>query len=69
MRLRLYFDEFGNIKIPYPPFEEQQRIVTFIDRTTAEIDEVIAQQYRVIETLKEFKQILISNAVTGKIKV
>ncbi|MBD2526788.1 restriction endonuclease subunit S [Nostoc sp. FACHB-133] len=69
MRLRLYFDEFGNIKIPYPPFEEQQRIVAFIDRTTAEIDEVIAQQYRVIETLKEFKQILISNAVTGEIKV
>ncbi|MBG1263689.1 restriction endonuclease subunit S [Nostoc commune] len=33
MRLRLYFDEFGNIKIPYPPFEEQQRIVAFIGET------------------------------------
>ncbi|MCW5319591.1 restriction endonuclease subunit S [Nostoc sp. KVJ3] len=64
MRLRLYFDEFGNIKIPYPPFEEQQRIVAFIDRTTAEIDEAIAKKQRLIELLQEQKAILINQAVT-----
>ena len=64
MRLRLYFDEFGNIKIPYPPFEEQQRIVAFLDRTTAEIDEAIAKKQRLIELLQEQKAILINQAVT-----
>ncbi len=64
MRLRLYFDEFGNIKIPYPPFEEQNRIVAFLDRTTAEIDEAIAKKQRLIKLLQEQKAILINQVVT-----
>ncbi|MGD1908442.1 MAG: restriction endonuclease subunit S [Leptolyngbyaceae cyanobacterium] len=64
MRLRLYFDEFGNIKIPYPPVEEQKRIVEFLDRTTTEIDRAISQKQRLIELLQEQKAILINQAVT-----
>ncbi len=64
MRLRLYFDEFGNIKIPYPPIEEQKRIVEFLDRKTSEIDQAIAQKQRLIELLQEQKAILINQAVT-----
>lgn len=64
MRLRLYFDEFGNIKIPYPPIEEQNRIVKFLDRKTSEIDQAIAQKQRLIELLQEQKAILINQAVT-----
>jgi type I restriction enzyme, S subunit len=64
MRLRLYFDEFGNIKIPYPPLEDQNRIVEFLDRKTAEIDQAIEQKQRLIKLLKEQKAILIDRAVT-----
>jgi type I restriction enzyme, S subunit len=64
MRLRLYFDEFGNIKIPYPPIEDQNRIVEFLDRKTAEIDQAIEQKQRLIKLLKEQKAILIDRAVT-----
>mgnify|MGYP002777007515 CR=1 FL=1 len=64
MRLRLYFDEFGNIKIPYPPLEDQKRIVEFLDRKTAEIDQAIAQKQRLIELLQEQKAIVINQAVT-----
>ena len=64
MRLRLYFDEFGNIKIPYPPIEDQNRIVEFLDRKTAEIDQAIEQKQRLIKLLKEQKSILIDRAVT-----
>ena len=64
MRLRLYFNEFGDIKIPYPPIEDQDRIVEFLDRKTAEIDLAIAQKQRLIELLKEQKAILIDRAVT-----
>ncbi|MCX5961585.1 MAG: restriction endonuclease subunit S [Cyanobacteria bacterium] len=64
MRLRLYFDEFGNIKLPYPCFEEQKRIVEFLDRKCGEIDEAIAKKQRLIELLEEQKTILINQAVT-----
>ena len=64
MRLRLYFDEFGNIKIPYPSIEEQNRIVDFLDRTTTDIDQAIAKKQRLIELLNEQKAILINRAVT-----
>jgi type I restriction enzyme, S subunit len=64
MHLRLYFDEFGNIKIPYPPLEDQNRIVEFLDQKTAEIDQVIEQKQRLIKLLKEQKAILIDRAVT-----
>lgn len=64
MRLRLYFDEFGNIKIPYPSIEEQNRIVDFLDRITSDIDQAIAKKQRLIELLNEQKAILINRAVT-----
>lgn len=64
MRLRLYFDEFGDIKIPHPPIEEQKQIVKFLDWKTAEIDDAIATKYRLIELLQEQKAILINQAVT-----
>lgn len=32
MRLRLYFDKFGDIFIPYPSHDEQEQIVNYIDK-------------------------------------
>lgn len=56
--------ELGSFFILIPPIEEQKRIVEFLDRKTAEIDQAIAQKQRLIELLKEQKAILIDRAVT-----
>lgn len=64
MRLRLYFDEFGQLPMPFPPLEEQHSIIAFLDRETAKIDTLIAKQERLIELLQEKRQALISLAVT-----
>jgi type I restriction enzyme, S subunit len=58
----------SNTKIPIPLIEEQQRIVNFLDRKTAEIDQAIAQKQRLIELLKEQKAILIDRAVSSGLK-
>ena len=64
MRLRLYFDKFGDIIIPFPNYEEQKRIVDFLERKTALIVQAIDIKQKQIELLKERRQILIHNAVT-----
>ena len=50
--------------VPVCPNEDQQRIATFLDQKTAEIDEAISKKQRLIELLKEQKAILINQAVT-----
>ena len=69
VRLRLYFDQFGQIPLVFPPVHEQDKITNFLDHKTGQIDELIAAEQRKIELLKEYRQSLISEAVTGKIDV
>ena len=52
------------IKVPLPPIPEQQTIAAFLDRETAKINALIAEQQRLIELLKEKRQSVISHAVT-----
>lgn len=52
------------IGVPVPTRDEQDRIVTFLDQKTAEIDTAIAKKKRLIELLQEQKSILINQAVT-----
>jgi type I restriction enzyme S subunit len=61
------YDEMKNIKIPIPPISEQTAIATFLDRKTELIDKAITNKEKLIVLLKERKQILIQNAVTGKV--
>ena len=55
--------------IPLITAEEQTQIANFLDRKTEQIDELIAVEQRKIGLLKEYRQSLISEAVTGKIDV
>jgi type I restriction enzyme S subunit len=58
-----------NIELNVPSIQEQSKITSHLNDQLAEIDfsaEKIMQQ---IKTLEEFKSILISEAVTGKIKL
>ena len=52
-----------------PPISEQEQIVSYLDEKTSEIDKTIELEKKKIELLKEYRQSLISNVVTGKIKV
>lgn len=55
---------WNELLVPFPSVEEQNRIVKFLDRKTAEIDEAIAHKQRLVELLQEQKAILINQAVT-----
>ena len=50
--------------LPLPPLAEQTQIAAFLDRETAKIDELVAEQRRLMELLKEKRQAVISHAVT-----
>jgi type I restriction enzyme S subunit len=63
-RLRLYPDVFGRLSMMLPPISEQQLIANFLDQETAKIDNLIAEQERLIALLKEKRQAVISHAVT-----
>lgn len=52
-----------------PPIDEQQAIVGYINAKTTKIDGLIADLSAQIERLKEYKQRLIADAVTGQIDV
>ena len=55
-----YFDE----RAGFPPFPEQTQIAAFLDLETEKIDELVAEQLRLMELLKEKRQAVISLAVT-----
>ena len=69
VRLRLYFDKFGAISVPFPPPEEQKAIADYLDTKTAQIDQIIQTINTQIGKLKELRKTLINDVVTGKIKV
>jgi type I restriction enzyme, S subunit len=52
-----------------PELQEQQQIVDFLDEQAGIIDATIEKEQQKIELLKEYRQSLISEVVTGKIKV
>jgi len=55
---------FGNLAVVLPPLAEQLPICRFLDRETAKIDALIAEQQRLIELLQEKRQAVISHAIT-----
>ncbi|SDX43413.1 restriction endonuclease subunit S [Nitrosomonas oligotropha] len=57
-------DQFRSFILPLPSVQEQFAIVNFLNLETAKIDELIAEQQRLIELLKEKRQAVISHAVT-----
>jgi type I restriction enzyme S subunit len=65
----IYQPDAAAIRIPLPPLAEQQEIVRQIGCKTATIDALITKAGQVIETLREYRTALITDAVTGKIDV
>jgi type I restriction enzyme S subunit len=57
-------EELGARLVVLPSIAEQTAIAAFLDRETAKIDALVAEQRRLIELLKEKRQAVISHAVT-----
>lgn len=68
-RLRLYPNKFYTFPLIVPPIDEQKQIVAFINERVASIDTQISSIEKQIVNLNEYKQSLISDVVTGKVKV
>ena len=66
---RVSWDFIANLEIAFSPFEEQTAIVAHIEKETARIDAKVEKNKKLIYLLKEYRTALISEAVTGKIKV
>ena len=66
---RLTINLIKNLLLIIPSFSEQQQIVEYLDKQTEEIDTLIQLEQKKIDTLKEYRQSLISEVVTGKIRV
>ena len=69
MRWRTYSPQFRNISVPLPPLEEQIEIAAYLDERCATIDRQIEITQQQIQQLRELKDRLIADAVTGKIDV
>jgi type I restriction enzyme S subunit len=68
-RLRLYPDAFFEIRCPYPPPDEQQRIVEYIESAKNRADVLLSAYARQLETLAEYRAALIQECVTGQRRV
>jgi len=56
-------------RFPFPPIKEQKEVVKFIESNTSDIDSTVLKIKKEIELIKEYRTALISEVVTGKIKV
>jgi len=64
IRYTLNFEDFSALPILIPTIREQQSIAAYLDRKCSAIDSVIKTESRIIEKLKEYRQSLITEAVS-----
>jgi type I restriction enzyme S subunit len=62
-------DEWENLRVPLPPFDEQQDIKRHLDLALADTDASIDAARRQIDLLREYRTRLIADVVTGKLDV
>ena len=60
----LFQADLNKFNLPIPPLRWQCQIAAFLDRETAKIDALVAEQEKLITLLKEKRQAVISHAVT-----
>lgn len=66
---QLTADSLGKMEAVMPPYMEQIQIADYLDKKCAEIDGLKAKLTKKRETLKELRQSIISEVVTGKRKI
>lgn len=62
-------DQIANLNVPLPPQVEQQAIAAYLDREITQLEALATKVESAITRLTEYRQALITSAVTGKIDV
>ena len=60
----LRWNKLSELMYPVPPLDEQQNIVFFLDNKCSEIDTIVADIQKEIETLEQYKRSVITETVT-----
>jgi len=68
-RINLRQEKVKNLCLLLPPLQEQKEIVDYLDNKTEQIDSQVEREFQRIELLKEYRNSLISEVVTGQIDV
>jgi type I restriction enzyme S subunit len=64
IRMKISYDDLKNTLLPLPPTEEQKLISKYLAKKTTQINTYIKKLKKEIELLKEYRQKVISQAVT-----
>lgn len=65
----IYMPDLKKLAIPLPPLDEQRAIVAHLRARTSVIDEAAETARRAIALLREYRQSLVTAAVTGRVDV
>lgn len=65
----LRYDNFRMVDLPLVPLDEQRAIADYLNKKIAKLDSIIADVTEQIEKLKEYRQSVISEVVTGEVAV
>ncbi|MCP5499960.1 MAG: restriction endonuclease subunit S [Leptospiraceae bacterium] len=66
---RIRFSNFKDMLLPLPPRKEQKEIVEYLKKFITQTNNIISKTQESIELLKERRTAIISEAVTGKLKL
>lgn len=69
VRQSMNYKDLKRMPLPVPPVHEQKRISEYLAEKTAKVDTPITDIQSQIEKLKEYRQSIISEAVTGKVAI
>lgn len=69
VRQGLNYSEFSRLMVYFPLPNEQKEIVEYLNTKCAEIDDVIVDKKKQLETLEQYKKSLVYEYVTGKKEV
>ena len=64
IRMRIQMSKLNTVELPTPDATTQTRIADFLDDKCVKIDRYIEKQQKIIDKLKEYKQAVITEAVT-----
>ncbi len=59
-------DKYAVLKVIVPPVEEQEQIIAFVQNESSEINLAISKAQKEISAIKEYREALITDLVTGK---
>jgi len=65
-RAAISWDILKNIKLPLPPIEEQRKIIQFLDIEIAKIDNLLLEQEKLVQLMKERLDALVLNSFEAK---